>query len=137
MNPSDPHWSNLNNTTCKAKPDLSIVWVAPAVAVIMLLFSVFMMATRNPASAEEAKVLRDNQQYYSKACSQLHHMAQQLHEAEEAFDEADTESIKSEAWDEFQVLSEQRAEVLRQHLDMVAWQASIGNPPPKENACLF
>jgi flagellar biosynthesis chaperone FliJ len=136
MTPSDPNWSNLNNTTSKSKPTPNPVWAFVAVPIIMLFVTVIMLATRETASAEEAQALRDNQQYYNKACGQLHHMAQQIHEAEEAFDEAENEGVKSEAWDEYQTLSEQREEVLRQHLEMVAWQASIGNPPPSENACL-
>jgi len=135
MTPNDPNWSNLDHSTARSKPMGNPFLAFTVVPAIMLLVTVVWLCFGRQADAQEAAVLRDNQQYYSKTCSQLHHLAQQVHEAEKAFDEADTESVKSEAWDEYQLVSEQRNQVLEQHLNNVAWHASMGNPP-RDQACL-
>jgi hypothetical protein len=100
------------------------------------MFAVIWALTSQPVSAEDTARNELTADYYSQTCSSLRHQAQLMHMAGEMFDVAEGDQAKSPWWDRYQALREQYQQQLSVHLTNVAYQSSMGNPPPIGQSCL-
>jgi C1A family cysteine protease len=141
---NDPSWNTIGQYGKPKKKDPDVQWVLGMLAIALcMVFTVLSLAftTTDEAQAEQDT---NNEQYYSRACSNLHHLSKELRDAEDFYDLTTSTHVdpvgdeihQSIAWDHFQLAREALEEAKLQHINNVAWQASMGNPPPKEYACL-
>lgn len=118
-------------------------WMAVLLGIV-LVFTVVMLATQPQADAAVRESQHQTEQYYSRVCSNLHLLSKEARDAEDLYDLTASTHVdpveddihQSIAWDQMQLTREALEEAKTQYVHDVAWQASMGNPPPKEHTCL-
>ncbi|MNF53713.1 hypothetical protein D3C81_706610 [compost metagenome] len=115
-------------------PNRVLPWFAGC---LVLMFAVIWSLSSRPVNAEDAARAEATSEYYNQTCDNLRRQAQFMHIAGDMFDEIDDDAAKSQWWDRYQMLREEREQMLETHRANVAWQSSMGNPPPLNQACLL
>lgn len=140
----DPNWHVIGQYGKRKAKDPSIQWVLGMLAVVMCFATLVLTMAVTPINPAQAEQKETYEAYFSKACSHLHYLSKELRTAEELYDLTSSTHVdpvsddahQSIAWDQMQVAREALEEAKTQHINDIAWQASMGNPPPKEYTCL-
>ncbi|ARV77475.1 hypothetical protein FDI21_gp236 [Pseudomonas phage Noxifer] len=140
----DPNWHVIGQYGKPKAKDPSLQSVAAILILVLCLVTGVLTIAFVPINPAQAEQNQSYEQYFSRACSNLHHLSKELRDAEELYDLTSVTHVdpvsddvhQSVAWDHMQLAREALEEAKQQHIHDVAWQASMGNPPPKEYTCL-
>jgi hypothetical protein len=141
---NDPSWNIIGQYGQPKQKDPSLQQTMVFLILALGLVTGVMLLAIGPVNPVQAEQEQHNDQYYSRVCSNLHLLSKEARDAEELYDlnasthvdPASDDIHQSIAWDQMQLAREALEEAKERHVNDVAWQASMGNPPPKEHTCL-
>ena len=140
----DPNWHVIGQYGKPKAKDPSLQTTLAMFILAMCLVTAVLTVALVPINPAEAQQTESYDQYFSRVCSNLHHLSKELRDAEELYDLSSNTHVdpasddihQSVAWDHLQLAREALENAKTQYVHDVAWQASMGNPPPKEHTCL-